>query len=317
MTPAAVVILSVIGIVALILVCLVLYAALKQWQVQRQVPPRGAFVTVPTGRVHYLSCGSGPEIVMIHGLGGQLGNFDTGLIDNLARDHRVTAIDRPGMGYSERPAGTPTNVLAQADQIMGIIDALGIERPLIVGHSLGGAIAMAMAIRHGSRIRGLALLAPLTMPIDEIPEAFAGLAIRNDLLRRVIGWTFAVPTMVRRPEPMIELVFGPEAIPPSYPIRGGGLLELRPRHFIQASRDFVASGDDLPAMQRAYHELTVPVRILYGTEDRILDPDLHGTQLVTRFPQIGLELADGGHMLPVTRPDVCATFVRRASQAMK
>ncbi|MWB77109.1 alpha/beta fold hydrolase [Pseudooceanicola sp. 216_PA32_1] len=316
MSPIVLIVLAVVGITAVILLGLVIYAIWIQWNVQRSVPPRGAFVPVSTGKLHYLSCGNGPEIVMIHGLGGQMGNFDTGLADNLARDHRVTLIDRPGMGYSERPASTPTNIMAQADQMMEIIKALGIERPLIVGHSLGGAIALGMALRHGSKLRGLALLAPLTMPVEEASEAFAGLAIRSDILRRFVGWTFAVPTMIRRPEPVEELIFGPDPVPDTYAIRGGGLLGLRPRHFIQASRDFVNTADDLPSMAREYPRLTLPVRILFGREDRILDPEHHGADLVTRVPQIGLELIDGGHMIPVTRPETCATFIRRASQAM-
>lgn len=317
MTPVTIALLSLACGLILLLAGLVVYSWIKKRQAERAVPPRGAFLPISDGTLHYMTVGSGPDVLLIHGLGGQMGNFDTGLADDLARDHRVTIIDRPGSGYSTRRYPCPTNVGAQAERIEEIIGALKLDRPLIVGHSLGGAIALAVALRGRVAIRGLALLAPLTLPVEEYSEAFAGLAIRSDALRRFVGWTFAVPTMVRRPEPVEELIFGPEAIPDEYLVQGGGLLSLRPHHFIETSRDFVEADTDLPAMSRQYANLRVPVRILYGTEDRILDHRYHGGSLVARNPQIGLELVEGaGHMLPVTRPEVCAAFIRRASKAL-
>ncbi|OWU84057.1 hypothetical protein ATO6_15760 [Oceanicola sp. 22II-s10i] len=308
---------SIVIVVGLILLGLVIYTWLKKREVEKVVPPRGSFVEISSGRLHYLTTGKGPDIVMIHGLGGQMGNFDTGLAEDLARDHRVTLIDRPGAGYSERRAGTATSITAHAELIEEAIKALGIERPLIVGHSLGGAIALGIGLRGRQPVRGLALLAPFTLPVDSFSEAFDALNIPWDWLRRFTGWTFAVPTMIRRPEPVQELIFGPEEVPDSYLVEGGGLLSLRPAHFIETSRDFVTANDDMPAMQRQYHKLTLPIRILYGAQDRILDPELHGTTFVSRYPQMGLEMIDGGHMIPVTRPEECAAFIRRASQSMK
>ncbi|MDF1855472.1 alpha/beta hydrolase [Pseudooceanicola sp.] len=316
MNAILLVIVAVLACVSLILLGLVVYSFIKKWKAERAVPPRGAFVEISSGKVHFLTCGSGPDIVMIHGLGGQMGNFDTGLADDLARDHRVTLIDRPGMGYSERKPGTASNVLTHAQLIEEVIEALEIERPLIVGHSLGGAIALGMALRGRVKMRGLALLSPMTLPVEDISDAFAGLNITSNWLRVFLGWTFAVPTMVRRPEPVRELIFGPEAIPANYLTQGGGLLSLRPKQFIESSRDMVHAVDDMPTMVRQYAKMTLPIRILYGQQDRILDPEYHGASLVARYPQIGLELIDGGHMIPVTQPEACASFIRRASQAM-
>ncbi len=174
-----------------------------------------------------------------------------------------------------------------------------------------------MALRGRVKVRGLALLSPYTLPVDRMSDAFVGLDVRWDWARRFIGWTFAVPTMIRRPEPLQELIFGPEEIPPEYYVKGGGLLALRPNHFIEASRDFATVFDDIPAMSRQYVNLRVPVRILYGAQDRILDPQYHGAGLVARHPQMGLEQIDGGHMIPVTQPKTCATFIRKASAALK
>lgn len=296
----------------------VIFTYRQMRRVEEIVPPRGAFTTISTGRLHYLDCGTGPAIVLIHGLGGNLANFDCGLIDDLARDFRVIAIDRPGSGYSDRPANAPANVRAQARQIAEAIEKLEIENPLVVGHSLGGAVALALALDKPDLLRGLALLAPLALPLkDDGPALFADYRINADIYRRLISWTVAVPHMIRHPEPVTQEVFGPDEIPPEFAVRGGGLLTLRPQAFYNASRDFVASGDDLAGMARDYAKLAVPVRVLFGRDDRILDPELHGDVLVRRYPQIGLTTVDGGHMLPVTQVDDSATFIRRAAEAMK
>lgn len=284
---------------------------------EKLVPPRGAFTTISTGRLHYLDCGEGPAILMIHGLAGNLGHFDCGLIDDLARDFRVVAIDRPGSGYSERPDDTPANVRAQARQVAEVIEKLEIDNPLIVGHSLGGAIALALALEKPEMVRGLALLAPLALPVKEMADVFSEFDIKSDVYRKFIAWTTAVPHMLRHPEPVRQQVFGPDEIPPEFAVRGGGLLAIRPAAFFNASRDFRFSAEDLPGMAREYAKLPVPVRVLYGRDDRILDPEHQGELLVRRYPQIGLKMIDGGHMLPVTHPRDCITFIRTAAEAMK
>jgi pimeloyl-ACP methyl ester carboxylesterase len=285
--------------------------------VERAVPPRGAFTTISSGRLHYVDCGTGQAILMIHGLGGNLGHFDCGLIDDLARDFRVVAIDRPGSGYSERSPGAPANIRAQARQVAEVIEKLEIDNPLVVGHSLGGAVALALALEKPELVRGLALLAPLSLTPKDSLEIFEDYRINSDLQRWITSWTTAIPRMLRHPEPVRQEVFGPDPMPADYAVRGGGLLALRPGAFYNASRDFMAMGEDMAGMSREYARLAVPVRVLYGKEDRVLDHMHHGEVLVRRYPQIGLKLIEGGHMLPITRTADCAGFIRRAAEAMK
>lgn len=295
----------------------VAYSWRQKRRVEKAVPPRGAFTAISTGRLHYVDCGSGPAILMIHGLGGNLGNFDCGLIDELAKDFRVVAVDRPGSGYSERPTSASATVRAQARQMAEVIQKLEIDNPLVVGHSLGGAIALALALEKPDLVRGLALLAPLSLPIKDSAPVFDDYRIGSDVYRRILSWTTAVPHMIRHPEPVRQEVFGPDLVPPEYPVRGGGLLALRPDAFFNASRDFQASAEDLAGMSRDYARLAVPVRVLFGKEDRILAHEHHGELLVRRYPQIGLKIIEGGHMLPVTQVEDSAAFIRNAYDAMK
>ncbi|WP_323782109.1 alpha/beta hydrolase [Thalassovita sp.] len=307
----------IIGLAGLGLLCAVGWLPLKTWLIKRRVekavPPRGTFLQTSTGRQHYVDRGEGPAIVLIHGLGAQLGNFDMGLIDGLARDHRVIAIDRPGMGWSERGDETPANPRAQAAQIVELIDALDLDRPLVVGHSLGGAISLCLALDFPHKTRGLALLAPLTMLGGKVAPPFQALAVKSGLKRFLLSWTLAIPNSIRNTDMVLNYTFGPETVPKAYSIQGGGLLGLRPVSFRNTCRDFLASARDLKWMNSQYDHLPVPVSVLFAREDRILDANLHGAEFARQNPAIHLTLIDGGHMLPVTQPEICEKFIRKAA----
>ncbi len=285
------------------------------WQVEQAVPPRGKFIDVSTGRLHYIDKGQGPVVLMIHGLGAQLGNFDMGLADDLAREYRVIAVDRPGMGWSDRADDADASPRAQAAVMTEVMDKLGLEKPLVVGHSLGGAIAMCLALDFPEKIRGLALLAPLTGIPKEPAPPFVGLNIPGDRKRWILSETLAIPASIKAADDVFHYVFGPNPVPRDYSVRGGGLLGLRPVSFRNTSRDFLASGRNLKWMIENYANLKVPVQILYGRDDRILDPIEHGERLVARHPSIQLHLVDGGHMLPLTHQDQTAAFIRQADPA--
>src|SRR5690606_11676526 len=128
-------------------------------QAERLVPPPGRFVTIDGHRIHYFDRRQGRPIVFIHGLGGTQFHF-LPLFAALERDFRLVALDRPGSGYSTRVGLTPASPKQHAAFIARFIDELGLERPLLVGHSLGGAIALAVALDHPDKISGLALIAP-------------------------------------------------------------------------------------------------------------------------------------------------------------
>ena len=301
---------AVIVLVLLIVVGLFVYTWLISKRVELGLPPEGSFINIRGNKIHYLEQGQGPAIVMIHGLSGVAQNFGYQVLGELAKDHRVIAIDRPGSGYSVRHRRSSASLTVQADVVAGVIDALALERPLIVGHSLGGAVALALALRHPDKISGLALIAPLTHMPAETSTAFAALNIRYPWLRQLVGWTLTIPLSIRNRQKVLEIVFGPEAAPADFPLRGGGFLGMRPSQFVAASTDMHALTDVLPVMQQCYGSLTLPVEVLYGRGDRILDPQEQGQALVDSLPGAQLELIDGGHMLPITQPERTSEFIR-------
>jgi pimeloyl-ACP methyl ester carboxylesterase len=253
--------------------------------------------------------------LLIHGLTGQMLNFTHSLLDRLTGDFRVVILDRPGSGYSTRPADAAATLTAQAQIISRFCDVLRLGRPLVVGHSLGGAIALALALDHPKQVSGLALLAPATQRPDHVPPPFNGLLIGSPLLRRIIAWTLATPVSIRSSAQTLPLLFGPEPVPDDFAVRGGGLLVLRPSAFIGASADLVETRGEPGDMQPPYENLTVPVGILFGADDRILDPTLHGKSLVAKVRSAELELIEGaGHMIPVTAAGRTAAFIARMAQ---
>jgi pimeloyl-ACP methyl ester carboxylesterase len=304
-----------VALVLLILIGLFLFTAWTAHQVEKNIPPRGKFIDIDGVRLHYIDKGTGPVLLLIHGLAGQVLNFTHSLLGRLTRDFRVIILDRPGSGYSLRPDESLAPLTAQARIIGRFCQALGLERPVIVGHSLGGAVALALALNHPEQVGALALIAPVTHQPESVPPPFDGLAIGSPLLRRLIAWTVATPLAIANRERALTTLFGPQPISADFATRGGGLLSLRPRAFIGASTDLMAAEQDLAGMPARYQELTMPVGILYGTEDRILDPALHAQEFATKVPGTDLELIVGaGHMLLISSADQVAAFVARIAQ---
>ncbi len=296
---------------------LVLYTWRIKRRAERTVPPAGRFLEIDGTRIHYVDAGAGPPIVLIHGLGGQLLNFLPDSLRVLRRDHRVIALDRPGNGYSGRGIGTAPTLAAQAEMVAGFIRALGLHRPLLVGHSFGGAVAMRVALDHPELAGGLALLSPLTHPYDAMPPMFERLAIRSPVMRFLLSWTLVTPGAMRHSDEVMRRVFAPDPVSPAYAVAGGGMLGLRPSSFYATSSDLVALDPaDLARAAERYGTLRIPVGVLFGTGDPILDHRLNGVAIEGRIPGLVLELIPGGHMLPVAAPDRSVAFIGRVAARM-
>jgi pimeloyl-ACP methyl ester carboxylesterase len=248
---------------------------------------------------------------MIHGLGGTMRSFTYSLVDELRGEFRVLALDRPGSGYSTRPDDR-ADIPHQAQLVARFIAAKGLNRPLVVGHSFGGAVALALALDHPDSVGGLALISPLTHPQETIPQPFRGLKIRWRWLRWVIAWTLAVPVGICRRSAQLEVIFGPDPVPGDFATRGGGMLGMRPRSFYAMSTDLMALGSELRQLASRYPRLTLPVGVLFGAADRILDSHFHGAAMAGKIAGLDLELIEsGGHMTPICDPRRSGDFIRR------
>lgn len=305
----------VLVLLALVIGALVLFTYRTARRVQAVLPPSGRWIEVPGARLHVNEQGQGPSVLLIHGLGGQIGNFTYAVSALLARHFRVITVDRPGSGYSPRDAASAADIDTQAAALAALIEQLQLGRTLVVGHSLGGAIALSLALNHPERVAGLALLAPLTHMPNQAPAAFKALTITSVWLRTLLAWTLATPVMMLGRSKTLGMIFGPEAVPDDFGTRGGGLLGLRPSQFLAAAADLQALPQHLPQMAARYGELRLPVAVLFGRQDRVLSPGENGQALVDKVPSATLELVDGGHMLPVTQAELSARFIEDAARA--
>jgi predicted alpha/beta-fold hydrolase len=106
-----------VALVGLVLAGLLLFTAWTARQVEKRLPPRGRFIDIDGARIHYLDEGTGPTLLLIHGLAGQMHNFTHSLLGKLQQDFRVVILDRPGSGYSTRPSEAMAPIRAQARTI--------------------------------------------------------------------------------------------------------------------------------------------------------------------------------------------------------
>jgi pimeloyl-ACP methyl ester carboxylesterase len=313
---------AILGIVVAVLAAVVLVAAYLAWVTrriargaERAVPASGKFVTVDGNRIHYVESGQGRPIVMIHGLGGTLHHLRRPLMEEFGEGYRLIAMDRPGSGYSTRGAGLDGRLSEQARQTVRFIEELGLEKPLLVGHSLGGAIALAVALDYPDTISGLALISPLTQYEPNPPAEFRALAIASPLRRRIVANTLAVPMSMKNAPKVIDFVFGPQQPPEDYAVAGGAMAGLRPGHFYATSTDLVAVQHDLPSYQTRYGEIDMPVGILFGTEDRVLNYERQGLSMQGKIAGLELEIADGiGHMPQYAVTGRVVAFIRRIAE---
>lgn len=298
-------------IVCLLLVALWGFGRYQKRMVEKLVPSTGNITPVDRGTIHWDVEGQGPPVVLIHGLTGQLRNFTYALSGLLADRYTVYSVDRPGSGYSKRDGAAQATLSEQARMIAEFLRAEGIEDPLLVGHSLGGAVSLQLALDYPDRVSGLALLAPLSQPQTDPPSEFAELAVRNEWLRWCLGTFLSVPIGRLTASHKMTQIFSPEPVAPNMLVKGGGALTLRPKGFIASSEDVAALEHDLPLLAARYDKLKLPIAILYGARDPLLEPSLHGAKTASQIEGVVYEsLSEAGHMLPVTHPETCAQFIR-------
>lgn len=301
------------GIAGVLVLGLAGWSAFVARKVEEAVPPDGSFADVPGARLHFLDLRpedeKGPPIVMVHGLMGQMRNFSHSLAEGLAKDHRVILVDRPGWGYSTLTGPRP-GIAAQAGMIAALIEQLGLEKPLLVGHSMGGAVSLALALDHPELVRGLALIAPYTQPVDRPPEVFKGLMVPAGL-RGPLAWTVAVPIAMRTGKAKSIEVFSPDPVPADFATKGGGALTVRPASFLQGTFEIGIAKPEMERQALRYGEIRMPVAILYGRQDALLDPALHGTKTAQAIPGATIEMIEGGHMLPVAHAAETEAWLRR------
>lgn len=279
---------------------------LRARAVEKRNPAPGRFVEIRGVRLHVLQQGSGPDVLLIHGAAMMASEMILALGDAL-QGCRITAIDRPGHGWSDKRRRP--SIQEQAELFRAAAEDLGLKTPTLVGHSLGGAVALAYGERFADEISGVVAIAPLAYPgwgLAHLGRALRGAPVIGPLLSNT---TLALtdPAMLRV---VIPLIFSPQKPTPAFreAIEIGMLA--RPSALVADGADFVRASLDLRRLSRRYADHPAAVHIVVGDKDRILKPARQAERLARTLPQARLTTRPGlGHMVHHFAPGAVAAAV--------
>lgn len=274
-------------------------------------PPTGGFLTVDGVRLHYIEKGRGPVVLLIHGNGTSVEDWVISeVFDRLGSTHRVIAIDRPGFGYSERPRTTVWSADAQAALLAGALRQLEAADPILVGHSWGSLVALALALDAEVSAAGLVLVSGYYFPdarADTVVGAVPAIPILGDVVRYTVSpivGRLAAASAYRK-------LFAPATVTPQFAQRFPLGLAMRPSQIRATAADTGLMVPSAATLADRYDELDLPVTILAGEGDRIVDVEEQPKRLHAALPGSELKIIPGvGHMVQHSTPAIVAAAVR-------
>lgn len=279
-----------------------IYVQAKKRDVERDHPPQGKFVEVDGVRLHYLEQGEGPALVLLHGNGVFSTDFNlSGLLGSASKPYRVIAFDRPGFGYSDRPSGSSWTPEEQARLLYKALHQIGVERPIVIGHSWGTLVALAMALDYPKYIRAITLVSGYYYPSarPDVPLLAApALPGIGHLLRNTIAPI--IGRMMWRG--LVKRMFQPEPVPARFE-ELPKWMALRPGQLGASASETAMMIPSAERLSRRYRELTMPVAIVAGAGDRIVDLEHNALRLHRDIQHSDLIVEEGvGHMAHYADP---------------
>ena len=268
------------------------------------------FVTVDGTRLHFVIRGAGRPVVLIHGNPGSTQDW-TRVFGSVGANHKVIAFDRPGHGLSERPKHGDTTVEVQARLLHDALKQLHVERPIVVGHSWGGALAMVYAITYPKEVAGVVLVGPAVYESqDVVLTNLPAVPVIGDAVNLVLTPLFGA-SIVRSE---LKKAFSPDPVPKNY-LRSVLLEWTKPKKVKAYSLDESSLNDSLKKFSPRYPEITVPVSILTGDSDLIVSEKDNAERLHQALPKSHLVvLPKTGHQIPFTRPQAVVDEIERVQR---
>jgi pimeloyl-ACP methyl ester carboxylesterase len=248
-----------------------------------------------------VSAGSGRPVVLIHGNPGSHQDYTLSVFEKLSQSYYVLAFDRPGHGYSERHDSTETTLEVQAGLICAALRKLSIEKPVLVGHSWGGSLALAAAVAHANDLSGIVLLAPAAYP--NVSVEWWSLFPRIPVLGKLAVKTLT-PLLGRAVvKGSLKDAYHPQDVHDDY-VQRATKLWTRPDQITAWACDEGTLRASLQNLSQYYSDIKMPVAIVTGSADRVVDPKEHAYPLQQTIRDSRLiVLPETGHQLPQTRPE--------------
>jgi pimeloyl-ACP methyl ester carboxylesterase len=253
---------------------------------------------------------SGAPVVLIHGQPGTAQDFEE-VIPRL-RDARTIAYDRPGYGYSD---GDFHDFDAQLATLHELLRELDVERPVLVGHSYGGTLALAYAARHPGELRGLVLVDAAAGGFDasalEKAQVRTIQALSLPLVRQLADVTFSQLLRTVAAKQGDAQAFDPDEVDERHEER---LLasNMRQEDLDAYVGEALETEEVIADLDRRLPSIETPTIVIQGTDDKLVEPE-RGRTIAARLPHARLVLVSGGHMPTYVHPARVAAAVRELS----
>lgn len=261
----------------------------------------GKYIEISGIKVRYNQIGKGQDILFIHGVPGSIEDWEP-IISSLSSNYRVTVYDRPGHGYSSAEK-IGYNLEHNANIALGLINALHLENVIVVGHSYGGSVIMALAVRNPHQIKAFIPIAGATYPIENIEPIYSFIRIP------IIGRGFAAVASSFIGPPMIKDGLN-EAFYPNEDIIPEGYIETREKIWLQTkvlvstAREELNLNSDLKKIIPDYEKISKKFFIIHGDSDLFVPKgdSLKLHKIIKNSKLLILEKT--GHQVQYERPDI-------------
>jgi pimeloyl-ACP methyl ester carboxylesterase len=292
---------TVLYAIAAILALAALVVFILKLQAEKRHPPMGDFLDCDGVRLHYILRGpaDAPVVVLVHGNGALIQEQVISMVDALSKKYRVLCYDRPGYGYTSRPRLKFWTPEAQAALLAQAMQRLDLRDAIILGHSWGTLVAIALALASPEKVRGLVLVSGYFFPtgrLDFWMMAGPAVPLLGDLFRFTLT-PFIARLMLW---PLVRKLFSPQPVTDVFKQEFPVGLAMRPIS-IRASAE--ESGLIIPAAKRLaerYAELTQPTAVVAGKADWLVEAR-QSSRLKDVLPRAVLrEVPDAGHMVTHT-----------------
>lgn len=303
------------------------FIAVVQWRAfareasaNKGYPAQGRIIDVDGTPIHVLVAGSGPDLVLIHGANGNVRDWTFDFVDRISDRYRVIMVDRPGLGWTGRLPGkggawniayeTPQE---QAAVLQKAVSIIGVNQPIIAGHSLGGAVAMAWALSDPENTAAVVMLSAVSNPwpgglgwVYSATSSAWGGALVVPIASAFVSESYIANS--------IESIFAPQLAPEGYAQHVGTSLVLRRETMRANAQQVNYLRPSIVKMAARYNELTMPIEIVHGDADTIVPLDIHALPLSQKAPNSALTVLQGiGHMPHHVAPDAVIQAIDRAS----
>ena len=221
----------------------------------------------------------------------------SGVFDLIARSRRVVAFDRPGFGYSERPRDRSWTPAAQARLLRRACRRLGVERPVVVGHSWATLVALAWALQAPQEVAGLVLASGYYYPSRRLDVALVTPGA-VPLLGDVLNHTVSPPLMQMTLPGTLRKMFAPRRVPDRFSDVFPRALIPRPEQIRAMSQEGAIMVAAAAALRRHYGGFSCPSIVMTGDADRVVDPEDQSIRLAHELNDAELRIVPGaGHMV--------------------